>query len=199
MRIVDFGMRAEREAHGTLVVAVLHRVRDERARGAAAGCARRRACRCVRSDAPIVTRAPRTRRVRVAVDDRHLHGASCERGDIRRGRDVRGPCGREAIVVGSPPRAATRSRRAARAPARSSDEPPHASSGTASACTVRALQRAVALLEDHLREEPGHHDAFAEVAEPRLGLLAVRECERELRDSASRRPSAAGSRRRSAG
>src|SRR6478752_2436933 len=48
------------------------------------------------------------------------------------------------------------------------------------------LQRARVLLEDHLREVAGHHDAHAEVAETRLGLLAVRERERELGISRSR-------------
>ena len=44
-----------------------------------------------------------------------------------------------------------------------------------------------------------HVEARAEVAEPRLGPLALREGERELRDSGCRPRSAAGRRRRSAG
>src|SRR4051794_40927890 len=46
---------------------------------------------------------------------------------------------------------------------------------------LRRLERAVPLLENHLREEARHHAPFAEVAEPLLRLLAVREREGELR------------------
>src|SRR5215210_3066961 len=38
-----------------------------------------------------------------------------------------------------------------------------------------------------MREEPRHQDAVAELTEPRLGLLAVRELQRELRIGAARR------------
>ena len=52
--------------------------------------------------------------------------------------------------------------------------------------------------EADLGEVARHHDALAEVAEARLGSLAARERERELRIAAARGERDAGSRRRSA-
>src|SRR6478735_2052710 len=50
------------------------------------------------------------------------------------------------------------------------------------------LQRPVAVRrEAHVGEEARHDDALAEVAEPRFGVLAARDCERELRIAPSRR------------
>ena len=102
-----------------------------------------------------------------------------------------------------PCRDASRRRRAARRRAASASGADHDSPGRRASIAPHSSssgsRRPAARRAGHLREEARHHDALAEVAEPRLRPLAVRRARARAPGSASRPRSAAGSRRRSAG